>query len=706
MLNQIWRNTSVFLSRPADILKNYQFSDLRPDLVAGLTVAIVLLPQAIAFAMIAELPPQMGIYSAVIASIVGALWGSSNHLHTGPTNTTSLLVLSILLPLAEPDTGEFIAIAGLIAVMVGIFRLALGFARLGILVNFVSDSVIIGFTTGAGVLIGANQLRHLFNLNIPSYPSFVTTLQEISLHITEIHASSLAIGLGVVLLVAVMRHFKPRWPAPLFFIIAAAAIVGGLRLDLQGVKVIGELPRGFPPHSKLPLNLKLIGDLSAGALAIGAIGLVEAVAISRSVASQSGQRLDSNQEFIGQGLANIVCGFFSGYTASGSFTRSGINYDAGARTPLASVFSGILVLIFVMIFGPLATYIPRTALAGVLIVAAYGMVDRAEIRRIWQSTRSDTSIMVATFLATLFLPLQFAVLTGILLSLAIYILRTSVPRVESVLPAQNFRHFTHQPDQAQCPQMAIFDILGDLYFGAVNHIEEKLRQHLETNLGQRYLLLRMIAVQQCDISGIHALESIVDLMRERGGDVYFMRVQPPVLDQMKSTGLYDNVGADHCLSYDQAISYMYHHVLDPAICIYECSQRVFMECQNLPKRIDHPLEAPIKTEIPSGKVAGISPEELWNDLHSEHPPLVIDVREPREFKKMRIMQAQSVPLFKLLSDSSVIPKDRQIVFVCHGGRRSTRATYLLTNQGYDNVKVMRGGMLAWEAARLIEAIDA
>ncbi|MBC8497215.1 MAG: sulfate permease [Anaerolineales bacterium] len=705
MLNQIWRNTSVFLSRPADILKNYQLSDLRPDLVAGLTVAIVLLPQAIAYAMIAELPPQVGLYSAIVAAIIGALWGSSNHLSTGPTNTLSLLVLTTLLPVVAPGSPEYLAAAGIMAVMVGVFQLILGLARLGVLVNFVSDSVVIGFTTGAGVLIGVSQLRHLLGLEIPSHHSLLATIEEIGAHIQEIHWISLFIGLGIFLLIVLMRVFKPKWPAPLLGMVAAACIVAALSLDQQGVIVIGELPRSLPPLTQFSLDLNWIANLSSGALAVGAIGLVESIAISRSIASQSGQRLDSNQEFVGQGLSNIAAGFFSGYSTAGSFTRTGVNFDAGAKTPLAGVFSGIFVLISILIFGPLAAYVPRTALAAVLLVTAYGLVDRKEIMRILRGMRGDTIIMVVTFLATLFLPLQFAVLTGIMLSLAIYILRTSVPRVEPVLPALNFRHFAHQPEKTPCPQMAIFDILGDLYFGAVNHIEETIRGHLENFTTQRFLLLRMISVGQCDISGIHALESIVDLMRERGGDVYFMRVQPPVLDQMKSTGLYDNVGADHCLSYDQAISYMYHHVLDPAICIYECSQRVFMECQNLPKRIDHPLEAPIKTEIPSGKVAGISPEELWGELHSEHPPLVMDVREPREFKKMHIMQAQSMPLFKLLSDSSMIPKDRQVVFVCHGGRRSTRATYLLTNQGYDNVKVLRGGMLAWEAACLIEAID-
>ena len=702
---QIFKNASCYLTRPYYLLKNYERGDMRPDLIAGLTVAIVMLPQAIAFAMIAELPPQIGLYSAIVASIVGALWGASNHLHTGPTNTTSLLVLTILLPLAEPGSPEFLAIAGLMAIMVGIFRLALGMARMGIMVNFISDSVIIGFTAGAGVLIGANQLRHLLNLNIASTPSLLLTLKEIGLHIMETHMISLGVGLAAILLILLVRALKPKWPAPLIAMIIAGAVVGMFHLEQQGVKIIGELPRSLPPISKLKLDLAVIGELSTGALALGAIGLVEAIAISRSIASVSGQRLDSNQEFVGQGLANIACGLFSGYTVSGSFTRSGINYDAGARTPVASIFSGIFVLIFMLAFGPLAAYIPRTALAGVLIVTAYSMIDQVEIRRILQGTRGDRFIMVATFLATLFLPLQFAVLTGIMLSLAIYILRTSVPSVVPVLPAQNFRHFSHQPDKAHCPQLAIFDILGDLYFGAVNHVEETLRVHLDEHPDQRFLLLRLNSVHQCDISGIHTLENIVDYMRERGGDIFLMRIQPPVLKMMQSTGFIEKLGEDHCLRYEHAISFLYHRILDPAICVYECSQHVFLECQNLPKNAEHALGLSIKTEIPAGDVAGVSPLELWAELHIPSPPRIIDVREPREFKRKHIPQAESRPLSNLLADTEQIEINENIVFVCHGGRRSTRVTYFFAQQGYLSVRVLRGGLLAWEHAGLLEAVD-
>lgn len=705
MLSGIGKDITSFFLRPVYLLRSYQRSDLRPDLIAGLTVAIVMLPQAIAYALLAELPPQVGLYSAIVAAIVGALWGCSHHLQNGPTNTISLLVLSILLPVAKVGSAEFLVAAGVMAVMAGIFQIVLGLARLGVLVNFVSDSVVVGFTAGAGVLIGVNQLRNLLRLDIPGGQSLVTTLSGYFTHIADTHWISLIIGVGVILLIALLRAFKPKWPGPLFGMVAAASLVGILGLDQQGIMVIGELPRSLPPLARLPLDFELITQLTSGALAVGAIGLVEATAIARSIASQSRQRLDSNQEFVGLGLANIATGFFSGYPNSGSYVRSGVNFTAGARTSAAGFFSGLFVLAGMLLLAPLAAFVPRTALAGVLLVTAYGMVDRKEIGRILRGTRGDAIIMVTTFLATLFLPLQFAVISGILLSFAVYIMRTSVPQVVPVLPAENFRHFTHQPDKAACPQLAIFDILGDLYFGAASHVEETLRSHLARNPTQRFLLLRMISVVQCDISGIHALESIVRLLRERGGDVYMMRTQKTVMDLMASTGFEEALGSDHYLSYDDAIRHLYHRVLDPVICIYECEARVFRECQNLPRPGKHPVEADIHTDIPPGDIASIGAKALWDALHGETPPQVIDVRERREFRRGHIPGAELVPLFELFSNPAVVPRDHLVVFVCRGGRRSTRATAQFARQGYTNTKVLEGGMLAWEAAGLLEAID-
>jgi SulP family sulfate permease len=673
-----------------------------------LTVAVVLLPQAIVFALLAGLPPQMGLYSAIVVAIVGALWGSSHHLHSGPTNTASVLTLATLMPLYTPGSPEFIAGAGLLAVMVGTFRLAMGLARLGMLVTFVSDSVIIGFTAGAGVLIAIGELDALLRLDFSAPPGLGNTLENLLIHLSETHFLTLALGLGTLALVLVLRHFNPRWPGQLIALVVTAALVGIFQLDERGVKIIGELPHSLPPLAQLPLlDIELIGNLSVGALAVAAIGLVEATSIARSIGSQSGQRLDSNQEFVGQGLANIASGFLSGHPCSGSFNRSALNYEAGAQTPLAAVFSGLFVLVAMFVLAPLVAYIPRVALAALLILAAYGMIDRKEIARIWRGARGDALIMVVTLLATLFLPLQFAVLAGILMSLAYYIMKTSTPRVHSVLPDETFKHFTYQPNKPQCCQLGILKISGDLYFGAINHVEETIRQHLARNPRQRFLLLRMHGVNHCDISGIHMLEVIARTCREQGGDLFLMKVQRPVYELMEATSFCAQLGIDHFLQEDRAIEYLFYKILDPAICIYECEVRAFKECQNLPKRLVPEVMIPLHTMIPTNGVPEIPPQELWHKLmHSDTPPIVIDVREPREFKQGHIPKAQLIPLPKLLSDKPDLPHDREVVLVCRSGRRSLRAAGMLqSSKNGLHLQILQGGMLAWEAAKLLEAVE-
>lgn len=699
------RYIPAYILQPLRLFQSYDHRNLRPDLIAGLTVAVILLPQAIAFALIAELPPQMGLYAAVVGAIVAGLWGSSNQAHTGPANAISLLVLSVLLTSATPGTPEFVVGAGMLAVMAGALQLVMGLARLGALANFVSYSVVVGFTTGAGGLIAVKQLRHLLGLAFTS-EGLAATAQAVLAHLPEMHGPTLALGVGTIVSIVLLRRLDPRLPGALVSMIAAAAAVYLLGLHERGVAVIGQLPRSLPPLAHLPLlSLDLIAELATGALAVGAIGLVETMAIARSIAAQTGQRLDSNQEFVGQGLSNIAAGLFSGYPCAASFSRSAVNHESGARTPMAAVFSGLFLLVVTLILTPLAAYLPRTALAGVLIVTAYNMIDRAEIARIWRGAPGDAVIMLVTFLGTLFLHIEFAVLLGILLSLALYITNTSVPRVHSVLPDDAFRHFAQQPNKPQCPQLSIMDVHGDLYFGAVHHVEDAIHQHMTTHPDQRFLLLRMHGVNLCDFSGIHMLESVVLAWRERGGDVFVIKVPAPVLQVMKSTGFYDFLGPDHFLSQDDAVSRLFHQVLDPAICIYECDVRVFEECQNLPKRTFAPDIIPLHTEAPTQPVAEISPEMLWQQIHGPAPPLVIDVREPREFRRGHIAEAKLLPLPTLFSDTLDIPHDRLLVLACRSGRRSVRAACLLQGKGYNNTVILRGGMLAWETAGLLEAVD-
>lgn len=706
-LKRTMRPLGRYFRRPVELLRTYDRQDLRPDLMAGLTVGVIMLPQAIAFALIAELPPEMGLYAAVIGSIVGALWGSSNHIHNGPTNANSLLVSSALLSaMFAPGTEAFILAAGLMAVMAGIFQLVLGLARLGLLVNFVSYSVIVGFSAGAGVLIAIKQVEPLLGLESAG-GTILQTLVGLFNNLDTIHTPTAAIGLIVILLLVLLPRIDRRLPAALLAMIVASLAVYILGLQEEGVSVIGRLPSGLPPLADLPLfNLDFLRRLSTGALAVGAIGLVQTMAMARSIAAQTGQRLDSNQEFIGQGLANILSGLFSGFATAGSFSRSAVNVQAGARSPVAAIFSGLFMLLAMFVLAPLATYLPRTALAGVLVVIGLGLIDRAEIQRMLQGTRGDALIVVVTFLGTMLLPLEFAVLVGILLSFVHYALRTSMPEVQQVLPDDDFHHFRHRPDKENCPQLSIIDIQGDLYFGAVNHIEEEILKHLAQNPEQRFLLIRMNHVNHCDYSGIHMLENVVKSYRDAGGDVYLVRVDQQVMDFMHSTGFHTYLGEENFLPDDEAIGHIFHHVLDPAICIYECPVRAFRECQNLPKQVDL-VSIPNYEDVPKETIIKVNPNQLWRRIYQDgdRAPLVVDVREPREFKQGHIPEAQLVPLPTILSDTVRFPNDRQIVLVCRSGRRSKRAAYALHRMGVMNVAVLEGGMVNWEACDLLEAIE-
>jgi len=701
------RTTWGFFLRPLVILKDYKKENIKPDLIAGLTLAVILIPQAIAFAYIAELPPQFGLYSAVIGSIVGALWGSSSQLQTGPSNTTSLLVLTILLGVSVPDTPSYLVAAGLLAVLVGFFRLIMGLARLGILVNFVSDSVIVGFTAGAGMLIFFNQLENLFRLeDLPSTPMLTETLRYLGLNLHNTHLPSLILGIFTVALILGLQRFKPKFPAPLFSIFITSLLVVFFHLEYLDIRIVGSLPKGLPPFTRLPItDLKTISSLITGALAVATIGLVEAMSIARSIASQTGQRLDSDQEFIGQGLANIACGFFSGYTCSGSFTRSAINFQAGAKTAMSNVFCGVLVLFIILVFGSFAGYIPLPTLAGVIVIVALRLIDLKEMKRIWFSKRGDRVIMIATFLSTLFLPLTFAVLTGILISLAYYLLKTSTPRVRTVIPDDSFSILVPHQNEPQCPQLGIIEIMGDLYFGAVRHVEDCILENQKQNPTQRFLLLRMFGVEQIDISGVHILEGITRKYREQGGDIFISRFQAPVIDTMQDSGFIKTLGEDHFLGRDQdAIGYLFYHIIDPAICVYECPYRVFYECQNLPKRLDLIGEIP-RTGIRESLVKYIEPKSVWEKIHQEPKPTIIDVREPREFRQGHIPGAFSIPLPDLLANHDLMPIKGEVIFVCQGGRRSSRAAYMLRDKGKDRIFVLRGGMVSWEAENLLEAID-
>ncbi len=692
-----------YLLRPYAILKKVRPQDIPADMLAGLTVATVAIPQAIAYASIAELPAQIGLYTAAIAAIIGSLWGSSRFLATGPVNALSLLVFPLLLSVALPGTPQYLLAASLIAVIAGVISVTMAFVRLGAIVTLASRSVLLGFVAGAALHIIVGQMRHLLGLDIAASPELFDSILVIIRKLNDIHGITAILGLGSFITMIVLRQFGKRIPAGLTAILVAALAVVIFDLDKQGVKVIGEIPRTLPPFTwvstgMLP-DIHMIRTLVIGSAAVAALGLVEAVAASQTLARRTVDRLDPNQEFFGQGLANIFSGIFSGYASSGSFTRSALAQQSGAKSHLTGVFTGLIILLALLLFAPYARVIPRTAIAGVLLVIAWNMVDRSTIKRVIRTSWRETVIMSVTFLATLVLPLDFAILSGIVFSLAIFIVKSSLPRVFSTVPDPTFRHLIHDESSPVCPQLGLMNIRGPLFFGAVYHIEEELRHNYEKYPGQRTLVLRMNAVDQCDISGIEMLESTVETYRRMGGDLYLVRLREPVLHTLEQSGFIDNtLGRDHILEQEGAIEYLFEHDIDPNICVYECEHRVFSECQTVVKHV-YGDNVPSAPKDPQGHHLQIAPHE-FHEMMEMYDTMHLDVREPAEYKRAHLEGAESMPLRELLKNAGDLPRDRLLLISCRSGRRTARALYVLEDLGFDKLVGLRGGILAWRATKL------
>ena len=509
-----------------------------------------------------------------------------------------------------------------------------------------------------------------------------------------------------MVVLVLVRSLRRGWPAALIAVVVACAATAGLRLEEHGLVILGALPRSLPPLTSLPIiSGDLLFRLAAGALAIAAIGLVEATSSSRAVAARSGQRLDTNQEFFGQGVANVLSGFLSGYPVSGSFTRTALSYEAGGRTPLASVFSGLWVLAAMLALAPLAKHLPRAALAGVLLVTAAGMVDRKEMKRILRSSKGDSTIMLSTLAATLLLPLEVAVLSGMLVSFGRFLIKTSTPGVYAVVPDENFRHFLRAEKQTVCPQLGVMKIEGSLYFGAVNHVEEAIYANQATNPRQMFLLLKMHMVDHCDVSGIHMLEGVVRAYRKRGGDVFLDGVRPMVRHMMNLAGFDRFLGQDNILDQDDTIGHLFHRKLHPGICIYECKVRVFAECQALPKD-DHASALPDAAEIPEHEIDFLSPSTLRLLMADpETDILLVDVGEAGEFRNWHLTGAKSIPLRQLTARGGELMSVPSICFVSRMGRRAALAVTIMKDFGHERVFVLKGGMLAWEAAGYPIAVE-
>lgn len=574
----------ITLSRIFPFLKWWPLvnrKSLRADLLAGLTGAVIVLPQGVAFATIAGLPPVYGLYTAMVPPIVAGLFGSSRHLISGPTTAISIVVFSTISNHATPGTPEFVEMALTLTLFAGIYQFVFGLARLGSLVNFVSHTVVIGFTAGAAILIATSQLKHVIGIKIPSGHSFTDAWLFVFENLGHINYTVFAVAMVTLVVALLVKKFVPVLPNLLIGMIAGSALAYYLGGEAAGLKMIGAIPSDLPPFSVPDVNLDTLQEIGANAFAVALLGLIEAVSISRAIASKSNQRIDGNQEFIGQGLSNIVGSFFSSYAGSGSFTRSGINYTAGAVTPMSAIFAAIMLLLIILLVAPLMVYLPIAAMGGVIMLVAYNLIDFQHISKILKVSRHEMVILFITFFSTLLLELEFAIYMGVLSSLLLFLSRTSMPDIivlapDPQSPKNAFTNIARKPMQ-QCPQLKIIRIDNSIYFGSINHIQKAINNIVDKE-GIKHILIVASSIGFIDLAGVEMLEQEAQRLRAMGGGLYFCKSKKAVTEFLDKAHFVEEIGAENIFAEKKdAIEAIYIR-LNAETCA-QCSTRVFHECK-------------------------------------------------------------------------------------------------------------------------------
>ncbi|RTE67365.1 SulP family inorganic anion transporter [Amphritea opalescens] len=551
------------------------------DLLAGLTGAIVVLPQGVAYAMIAGLPPEFGLYTAIIVPIVTGLFGSSRHMVSGPAAAISIVVLSVVSNIVPQGTDAYIPAVLTLTLLAGLFQFGFGLARMGMLVNFISHTVVIGFTAGAAILIASSQFKHILGLSIPAGQPFYTDWAFMFGHLEGFNGYSLSVALVTIASTLLIKKVSRKIPAMLFGMIMGSLLCWLLSGVNHGVPMVGELSGQLPAFILPDLSVGTLSAMLPGALAIAILGLVEAVAIARAIAIHSGQRIDGNQEFIGQGLANTVGSFFSCYMSSGSFTRSGVNYDAGAKTPLAVMFAA-LILVLILLFAPQVTaFLPLPAMAGAIMLIAWNLIDVRHIREILHSSKQEASILLVTFMSTLIVALEFSIYLGVLMSLIFYLKRTSTPTMMEVAPKSIDQGTDLRSVQRfqlpECPQLKIIRIDGSLFFGAVDHIQKNLIRFSEENHGRNHILINCTGINFIDYAGAEMLMKEARHLQAKGFTLSFCALKNTVKDELAALNFLAKLGEENFYAtVDDALSTLVQR-LNLDIC-RQCQHKVFKQC--------------------------------------------------------------------------------------------------------------------------------
>ncbi|WP_282606310.1 SulP family inorganic anion transporter [Pelagibius sp. Alg239-R121] len=558
---------------------------LRDDAAAAFTNAAVVLPQAIAFAAIAGLPPQYGLYAAMVTPVIAAIFGSSWHLVSGPTTAISVVIFATLSNIHEPGSAAYIQAVLTITLLAGIFQLLMGLVRLGQLVSLVSHSVMVGFTAGAAILIALSQVSGFLGQKLPRPEHIDAFLTAIWRALPNVDPYVFSIAFGTLAVTAACKRYLPKWPNYLIGLIFGGGLAYLLDAEAHGVQFVQSVATGVPQFSAPEFSLEALRTLSSGAFALALIGLLEAVSIARAIALKSKQPLDSNQEIIGQGLSNIGGSFFSAYLGSGSFTRSALNYESGAKTPMAALMAALFLFIILIAISPFIELIPIPAMSGLIMLVAWKLIDFKEIRHILISSAAETIVLLVTFFAVVAVNLEFAIYLGVILSLSIFLRRSMKPGLPINVPNARVsgRPFMSPIlwNLPECPQAVFARLQGSLYFGAVEFIEKEFRRMEEERPGQKHFGLMLDGAVGVDLAGADLLVQEAKRREARGGQLYIGVRYPPIRRQLARFHVPREIGRQHIFRRKTEMLPKLVANLDLDICA-TCTTRVFRECPKVP----------------------------------------------------------------------------------------------------------------------------
>lgn len=528
-------------------LPKYSKRDFKGDLAGGLTVAIMLIPQGMAYALLAGIPPIYGLYAGIVPLMLYAFFGTSRQLSVGPVALVSLLVLAGVSHFAEPWSDQFVTLAIATALMAGIIQVLLGAFRLGFLINFLSHPVISGFTSAAAFIIGFSQLRNLLGIDIPRSNKIHIIISDVLTHIREVNFVTLAVGIGGIIIMLMVRRIRKNMPVAIFGVIAGTLAVWGFGLDAYGVETVGEVPKGLPAFSFPAITPRQFLDLIPLASTICLISFIESLAISKTIeARHKSYRVRPNQELIALGLAKIGGAFFQAFPTTGSFTRSAINDEAGARTGISSIISVSIVALILMFFTPVFYYLPKAILAAIIVVTVINLVDVDGAVNLWKTDRRDFASLIATFIITLTIGIQAGVFTGILLSIGFIIFQNSRPHIAILgrMPnTEKYRNITRFPQVIQWEDIVIMRFDAQLYFANTEYFRETIENITASKNGKlKLIVLDASSIHDVDSGGIQILREVIHFLNERDIKLYFSGVIGPVRDRFKKTGLMEIIG--------------------------------------------------------------------------------------------------------------------------------------------------------------------